>query len=185
MKGEPIDIMQQFVDLYSREEMLCFFDFSIARPGAADLSGLCRISKPKSGNSSLRYLSMVFVVDTPDEQSRRDVPAVFARLDSDSLKVFAPEIAEVLAVPAPTGHAENYVHQIDLLLDTDIEPDEHFVSSLLLPAVRKISGFRTSEMVWWDDGAPGGGPTSADKKSDGFMDGLRRMFDRSGKTKRA
>ena len=173
---EPIDLMQQFVDLYAREDMLCFFDFAIARPGAAELSGICRISKPKSGNSSLRYLSMVFVVDTPDEQSRRDVPALFARLEENNLKAFAHEISEVLAVPAPTRHAENYVHQIDLLLDKDFDVDEGFISARLVPAVRNIGGLKTSELVWWEDAKD---PSSnRSKQPDGFIDGLKRMFDR-------
>jgi hypothetical protein len=182
MTDESIDLMQQFVDLYAREDMLCFFDFGIARPGAAEVSGICRISKPKSGNSSLRYLSMVFVVDTPDEQSRRDIPGVFARLAGDSLKAFAPEISEVLAVPAPTSHPENYVHQIDLLLDKDVDLDERFISARLLPAVRNIAGLRTSEMVWWEDKADVS--SIAAKQSDGFIDGLKRMFDRGGRARR-
>jgi hypothetical protein len=184
MKDEqPIDIMQQFVDMYAREEMLCFFDFGIARPGQSELSGLCRISKPKQGQSSLRYLSMVFVVDTPDDASRREVQALFARLEGDSLRVFVPQIAEVLAVPAPTTHRENYVHQIDLLLDADIEPDERFVSAMLLPAVRKLGGMRTSEMVWWEDNPSDEEPAAPNRGERSFLDGLRRVFDRGERPK--
>lgn len=180
---EVIDLTQQFVDMYAREDMLCFFDFSIARAGAPELSGLCRISKPKQDQSSMRYLSMIFVVDTPDQQSRRDVPAVFARLEGDSLKAFVVEIAEVLAVPAPAAHEENYVHQIDVLLDSDTEPDERFVSAALVPAVRKLSGLRTGEIVWWGD-AEGGGATAGAQGGKGtFLDGLRRLLDRPGARK--
>lgn len=177
-EDEVIDITQQFVDLYAREEMLCFFDFAIARPGEPELSGLCRISKPKQDQSSLRYLSMVFVVDTPDQKSRREVPSVFTRLEGDSLKAFVAEVAEVLAVPAPSAHSENYVHQIDVLLDADTEPDERFVSAMLVPAVRTLSGLRTNEIVWWGDADPQRAPSAGEGAKGTFMDSLRRLVER-------
>ena len=182
-EDDPIDIMQQFVDLYAREQMLCFFDFALARPGKAEIAGLCRISEPKENQSSLRYLSMVFVVDTPDAESRSAVSAVFARLEGDSMKALVAEIAEVLAVPAPTKHEENYVHQIDVLLDPDTDPDERFVSAMLLPAVRTLTGLRTSELVWWGDDAPDAKKPVAEDPKGTFLDGLRRLLDRPAKAK--
>ena len=179
-EDEIIDITQQFVDLYAREDMLCFFDFAIARGAEPELSGICRISKPKEDQSSLRYLSMVFVVDTPDQQSRRDVPPVFARLTGDSLKALVAEIAEVLAVAAPAAHQENYIHQIDLLLDADTEPNERFVSASLVPAVRTLSGLRTGEIVWWGDADEESAGDAATPKGT-FLEGLRRLFDRGAK----
>jgi hypothetical protein len=164
--------------MYAREEMLCFFDFSMASPPGTVISGLCRISKPKQGRSSMRYVSMVFIVDTPDAVSQREVPATLARLSGDSLKAFVPDIAEVMAVPVPVGSGESYIHQIDLLLDSDVEPDERFISALL-PAVRTITGVRTSEMVWWGDEATAASDTAAEGET--FLGGLRRLFEGSGK----
>lgn len=172
-----IDLTRQFVEMYAREEMLCFFDFSMVSAAGPAISGLCRISKPKQGRSSMRYLSMVFIVDTPDAASQREVPATLARLSGDSLKAFVPDIAEVMAVPVPVGSGESYVHQIDLLLDSDVEPNERFISAMLLPAVRTITGVRTSEMVWWGDEAPAGNETAGEGGRDTFLGGLRRFFE--------
>jgi hypothetical protein len=177
----PIDITRQFVEMYAREEMLCFFDFSMVSAAGDAISGLCRISKPKQGRSSMRYLSMVFIVDTPDEASRREVPAMLARLEGDSLKAFVPEIADVMAVPVPAGNREKYVHQVDLLLDSDIEPDERFISAMLLPAVRTLTGVRTSEMVWWGDAAPVGTEAPGESGRETFLGGLRRLFEGAAK----
>lgn len=177
----PIDITRQFVEMYAREEMLCFFDFSMVSAAGAPISGLCRISKPKRGHSSMRYLSMVFIVDTPDEASRREVPATLTRLEGDSLKAFVSEITDVMAVPVPAGNRENYAHQIDLLLDSDVEPDERFISAMLLPAVRTITGARTSEMVWWGDAAPAGEAAADESGGETFLDRVRRMFESPAK----
>jgi hypothetical protein len=45
--------------------------------------------------------------------------------------------------------------------------------------VRTLTGLRTSELVWWGEEAPGEAPAAEAKGS--FLDGLRRLLDRSGK----
>ncbi len=61
-----IDLRQELIDLYASEQMLAFFEFTLAHPGNEALSGLCRIAQPKPHRSTLRYLSLIFLVDTPD-----------------------------------------------------------------------------------------------------------------------
>jgi hypothetical protein len=144
------DIVQEFVDLYKREEMLAFFDFTLEREGRDPISGLCRISQPKRGKSKMRYLSLTFLADTPDADARAAVQAVLASLEGSGLKASLPEVFEVVLVPVMSAGGENYVGQIDLLLDRDLDTDRRFLSVRLLPAIRQCTGAKAGEMVWWD-----------------------------------
>ncbi len=67
---DVIDLRQELIDLYADEQMLAFFEFTLERPGNEALSGLCRIARPKPHSSTLRYLSLIFLVDTPDSATR-------------------------------------------------------------------------------------------------------------------
>ncbi|HVO23649.1 MAG TPA: hypothetical protein VMW56_08480 [Candidatus Margulisiibacteriota bacterium] len=151
---KPIDIMQEFVDLYGKEEMLAFFDFSIERPGSGAIAGLCRISRPKSSGAKMQYLSLTFVADTPDEQARRAVATVLERIDADGLRRAVAEVSEVVCMPGMGDAAQTYVAQTDILLDT--APDEQFITVRLLPAIRRLMQVKPTEVVWWAESATPG-----------------------------
>ena len=147
----PIDIMQEFVDLYGKEEMLAFFDFSIERPGKEAIAGLCRISRPKSSGAKMQYLSLTFVVDTPDEDAHDAVGTVLERIDADSLRRAVAEVSEVVSMPGIGTASQTYVAQADILLDT--APDQQFIALRLLPAIRRLMQVKPTEVVWWAEPA--------------------------------
>jgi hypothetical protein len=150
---DSVDLLREFVDLYSREEMLAFFEFRLERPGGTAIEGLCRISQPKDGRSNLYYLSLGFVVDTPDEAARACIEEVLARLDGDALRSAVPSVVEVLPVTAmPTG-PESYVRQADILFDDSSAGDPAAVLEKLIPAVARVTGIQPRELVWWAGGA--------------------------------
>lgn len=156
---KPIDIMQEFVDLYGKEEMLAFFDFSIERPGMQAIAGLCRISRPKSSGAKMQYLSLTFVVDTPDESARDAVAAVLERIDADRLRRAVTGVSEVVSMPSMGGTAQTYVAQADILLDT--VPDKQFIALRLLPAIRSLMQVKPTEVVWWSEPAATPSPHAA------------------------
>jgi hypothetical protein len=151
---KPIDIMQEFVDLYGKEEMLAFFDFSIERPGKEAIAGLCRISKPKRSGPKMQYLSLTFVADAPDEPARSTIAAALERIDADSLRHAGAEVSEVVCMPGMGDPAQTYVAQADILLDT--APDEQFIALRLLPAIRRLMQVQPTEVVWWAEPATSG-----------------------------
>lgn len=150
MKADgSVDLLREFVDLYSREEMLAFFEFRLALPGGGEIEGLCRISQPKDGRSNLYYLSLGFVADTPDEVSRTSVDTALSRLDGDALRSAVPSVVEVLPVTSmPTG-SESFVRQADILFDEESATDPATTLAALVPAVAQITGIHASELVWW------------------------------------
>lgn len=144
-----VDLLREFVDLYSREEMLAFFEFRLEQAGGRDIEGLCRISQPKDGRSNLYYLSLGFVVDTPDDSARRLVDDALSRLDGDALRSAVPTVVEVLPVTSmPTG-PESFVRQADILFDEQSTDDAAATLSKLVPALAKITGIQARELVWW------------------------------------
>ena len=150
MKADgSVDLLREFVDLYSREEMLAFFEFRLRQTDGGEIEGLCRISQPKDGRSNLYYLSLGFVADTPDEAARSAIDSALSRLDGDSLRTAVPSVVEVLPVTSmPTG-PESFVRQADILFDEDQATDPATTLAALVPALAEITGIHTSELVWW------------------------------------
>jgi hypothetical protein len=163
--GRPIDILQDFASLYAREEMMAFFDFGIDRGGAPPVSGLCRLSKPKNPRAGGQYLSLTFVVDTPDDAARGAAQAALDRIAPEPLRSMLPEVREVVAVPSIDTTPESYVVQLDLMMHAD--PTRPFLSGQLVPAIARLSGLKVVELVWWDNppvapkGPAAAGPVTA------------------------
>lgn len=147
-----IDLMQDLTKAYQREEMLAFFDFRIERAGREAVSGICRISRPKDAASRVRYLSLTFVVDTPDEAARDAALTALDRIAPAPLRSALPEIREVLPVPSLSGADESLVTQIDLLVQTD--PARAFIAGQLVPALGRLAGLKVSDFVWWETPKP-------------------------------
>jgi hypothetical protein len=169
---KPIDIMQQFVDLYGREELLAFFDLTIERPGKPPISGLCRVSKPKGSGAKLHYLSLSFVADTPDDETRAAVEQILARLDADTLSQAVSGITGVVPMPSMSGSASSYVTQTDILLES--EPDRQFIALRLLPAIRRLLQAKPTEVVWWsEDAEPAGRPAARVDTDTGLVDSIK------------
>ena len=70
MKNKPVDIMQECAALFNQEDTLAWFDFQLACGGGKPVEGLCRIAHPKKSGSGKEYISLIFVVDTPDTAVR-------------------------------------------------------------------------------------------------------------------
>jgi hypothetical protein len=149
-KPERIDIFQEFVAQYAREEMLAFFEFTLERGGQEPLSGLSRISQPKQGSSSLSYLSLTFVFDTPDEAARTASEHALAHLTETSLRAALPQATGLVPTPSMHTGPEHYIRQIDILLGANTTPDKHFISESLVPALHKILPLQFSEVSWWE-----------------------------------
>ncbi|HEV8718931.1 MAG TPA: hypothetical protein VGX03_39685 [Candidatus Binatia bacterium] len=149
-KSEQIDIFQEFVAQYAREEMLAFFEFTLDLEGQESVSGLCRISQPKQGSSRLRYLSLTFVVDTPNEMARAAIEHVLAHLTETTLRAVLSQTAGVVPTPSMHTGPEHYIRQIDILLSVNTTPDKRFISESLVPALQKVFPLQISEVSWWE-----------------------------------
>jgi hypothetical protein len=183
MRTPPIDILQGFVDAYQRETTVAFFEFLVARAQEKPIAGLCRVSKPKQGSARWQYLSLTFTLDAPDEDTRATVDAALAEVAGEEFKAALGAVAEAVLAPQLSPAAENYVRQVDLMLEDGIDAGRQFIAERLLPVLRRVAHLSTGEIVWWNEPAEqkraGGavnGPGSFFRR---FMNGLRRRFNRS------
>ena len=144
-----IDLRQELIDLYAGEQMLAFFEFTLERPGNDDLSGLCRIARPKPHRSTLRYLSLIFLVDTPDAATRLVVQKALARLEGSALKTAVPGMTDGAILSSLHSSTENYVAQTDLLLESEV--DKAFITTQLIPAITHIAQLHLTHVEWWEE----------------------------------
>jgi hypothetical protein len=149
MTDEPIDIIQQFANQYAKEQMLAFFEFKLECGAAEPVSGLCKISKPKSGSSKLNYLSLTFVVDTDNAETRRAVDDVLAGMEGSALHARLPHVLEVVPDLSMNAGGETYVGHMDLLLESAIDPGRVFIADTLMPALDSVLPIQVIEVVWW------------------------------------
>ncbi len=161
MAQKRIDIIQEFVDLYKREEMLAFFEFRIGGPNGT--AGLCRISKQKGGATGPRYLSLTFMVDAPDERSRAAAETALNRIKDAAMQAALPAVSAVVPIPVMIHGAENYVRQVDVMLREATEIGKPFVKERLLPVVLRLTGMTAGAVEWWDEAAPTGAAAAGER----------------------
>ena len=144
-----IDLRQELIDLYASEQMLAFFEFTLERPGNEALSGLCRIAQPKPHRSTLRYLSLIFLVDTPDSATRLVVQKALARLEGNALKTAVPGMTDGAIISSLNSSTENYIAQTDLLLESEV--NKAFITTQLIPAIARIAQLHLTHIEWWEE----------------------------------
>ena len=145
---EIIDLRQELIDLYAGEHMLAFFEFTLERSGNEALSGLCRVTQPKRHRPALRYLSLSFLVDTPDSATRPVVQKALALLEGDALKTAVPEVTDGVIISSLSSSTTSYIAQADLLLGSEV--DKAFILKKLIPAIARIAQLHPTHVEWWE-----------------------------------
>jgi hypothetical protein len=150
-ENKSVDIMQEFVGLFEKEDMVSFFDFQHTVQEKESVSGFCKITKPKKGTTELNYLSLVFIIDSPDAETRSSISDAMKKFNEDSLKKYLPAIKTVISMPAMDAAPETYLKQVDIIFETRFTADKRFIFEELYPAIRDVTHFNVEEMSWWDD----------------------------------
>ena len=178
-----IDLRQELIDLYAGEQMLAFFEFTLERPGNDALSGLCRIARPKPHRSTLRYLSLIFLVDTPDAATRLVVQKALARLEGSALKTAVPGMTDGALLSSLHSSTENYIAQTDLLLESEV--NKAFITTQLIPAIARLAQLYLTHVEWWEESRSLAAPPAAPPAAPSSLlatvrDWLRRSLSSGG-----
>ena len=145
-----IDLDRQLLDLFKKERMLAFFDFRVHLGDAEPLSGLCKISQPKGGSQQPQYLSLLFLIDTPDDTAWQQVDAYTEHLDWNAFMRELPGVVTVLPIPHLHRGAGIYFKEVDIYLDSSVTIAKPYVMSTLYPAILRVVGLTGGEVVFWD-----------------------------------
>ena len=146
-----IDLRQQVVDLFNKEEMLAFFDFSLEVGGTGTATGLCKVSRPKRAKSQARYYSMLFMIDTPDAAMRRDIGMYMGRVNWQGLADEIPGVESVLSMRGVDLGPTVFFQETDVYVKQGTDVTARYIANDVYPAVVKAVGLRPGELVFWED----------------------------------
>ncbi len=149
MGDRIIDLDEEFFDLLKKEEIFAFFGFSLSLPEDRTVSGLCKISRPKSADPKLHYFAMVFMLDAVDETVCRAMNEHFKTIDWEALRGSVPGIVDFVAMPLLSQRAGIYIKEVDVYLTAGnlTKPFlEGFHSSLA-----RVMKLGAEDPIYWDD----------------------------------
>lgn len=146
-----IDLDQQLNDLFNKEQILAFFDFQLKWKGGEPVSGLCKISRPKVGESRSKYFSVFFIMDTPNERVRKHVRGFVNGINWNSFRRTSPGVKSVFPIPYRTISSEIFFAEADIYVSKSTEINKSYIITCLYPALRKIAGLKAGELIFWDD----------------------------------
>ncbi len=146
-----IDLDRELLELFNKERMIAFFDYQVPQGEAPPLSGLCKISQPKSGTRQSRYVSLLFLMDTPDDVARQQVEAYVGWLDWNTFQHELRGVETVLPIPQVHKGSGIYLKEVDIYLDSGVSIVKQFVLNQLYPAILRVMRIRGGELVFWDD----------------------------------
>ena len=178
MMDRVIDLDEEYFDLLKKEEIFAFFDFSLRLPGDRNVSGLCKVSRPKSEGAGSHYFAMVFILDAADDAVCQALNEYFKAIDWEDLRGSVPGIVSFVAMPHLSQRAGVYIKEVDVYL-TAGNLTRHFLEGFYssLTGVMKISG---ENPIYLDDMPQDPKPITSSKPpsapATSYLDRLRKRL---------
>lgn len=152
MGDDPIvDVRRQFIQLFAKEEMLAFFDFSLVLGERGSVAGLCKIAKPRGTPQGDSYLSLLFLIDAPDEETQEQVTRYARGIPWKDLERHLSGVQTVLSIPHLRPGMGFFYKETDIYFSGRKDLSKPFLSGSLFPAILKVTGFTAQELVFWED----------------------------------
>ena len=178
-----IDFDTQLQDLFNKEEMLAFFDFQFPGGTNPPLTGLCKISKPKTDEKSAHYFSLLFLVDASSAAGWDRIDEIFKQVPWETLAERLPGVDAVLTLPYSQPVGGLYLQEIDIFFQKGSVVSKGNISSRLVPAVAWVCGCQAGKIVFWSNTPPprqpeaaAGAPRISEEDALPFVPRLRRWL---------
>jgi len=149
-EDDVLDLRQQLVDLFNREEMLAFFDFALEVGSDRGVTGLCKISRPKARECS-HYYSMLFIVDTADEEVRWEVGKYMKGINWEEIGSNIPGTDSVLSLQGIDLGPTVYFQEMDVYVKRGTDVTAQYITKEVYPTVSHAIGLKAGELMFWDD----------------------------------
>ena len=149
------DIQQELFELFQSENFIAYFDFTLAGRNLNPVSGLCKISRSPNnevcdtGNAA--YLSLILIMDTPDEESHKAVKRVMNEFNEDTLKRFMPDLDTLIPMPDMNVGARMYVKHVDALLKQKSFDERAVIAGNIIPFFKEHLNADIVNIEWWED----------------------------------
>jgi hypothetical protein len=179
--GDRIDVTKQLQDVLKREEMLAFFDFRFDSETGKTISGLCKISRPRAGKARSKYVSLSFIMDTPNGEARGEARSKIERVRWENLKGQLVGLEDLLVLPSTDlGSGDFVVSELDLYVDGGVELERKYVFDELHPAIVKTVGITSGTPVYFLDALPDAEPlpgeSAVQTRGNSLVQKLKRML---------
>jgi hypothetical protein len=158
---KTIDIDDELTLLFKKEETLAFFDICQEIPGLPAFSGLCKISRPRGGTSTLNYLGLLFVFDIANPETRKQISKAVEKYEGPALKHCLKALDYAVSAPVLNPGPDVYIKQIDLVFRGDFVASREFVQDELFPALCAVGGLPQAELNWWQENSVSAVPPGA------------------------
>lgn len=150
-----VDIGDEMAELFKQEELLAFFDVRLAVPGRAPIEGLGRLSKPKKNAAGRSYLSLFFLIDTPDASTRADVDGYFRGVRWETWTEIFDGVRDVIPMPAMRPSPDMYIAAVDITTKDGFVTDEAGGRRILGSLAELLPG-ELGDVTSWNAGATEG-----------------------------
>ncbi len=141
---------QNLLEMLQDEKFLAFFDFCQGDETCLNqLDGICKVAKPT--NTTLAYISLTFLFDTPNDSTRNMAKRTIAKLSTEAFKSALPEIYATTSVAGSMKQTEHYIHHVDLLFNKDLPENIQEVINKVVYVIRHTAGLTTETPQWWED----------------------------------
>ncbi|MHC1729581.1 MAG: hypothetical protein AB9866_26855 [Syntrophobacteraceae bacterium] len=149
MGGRMIDLDEELLSLLENDEMFAFFDFSLTLPEERTVSGLCKISRPKSADFQSYYISLLFMIDAAESRVCHVIDEHINQINWEDLRDSMPEIISILSMPYLSERSGIYFREIDIYLAVD-KLTRPFIARFH-PLLAGAMGLKAETPTYWDD----------------------------------
>ncbi|MHB8773184.1 MAG: hypothetical protein ACYC7J_19485 [Syntrophales bacterium] len=150
-REKAIDLEQQLIELFDREDVLAFFDFQLPVDQKATVQGLCKISEPNQKDSKSGYLSILLIIDTVDEAVEDAVRALMKGISWAELKKHTPGIEMIIPMPHVSHGTQHYLEEIAVYLAPQQRITKSYLTDDLYPAIMNTLGCSGNGLIFWDE----------------------------------
>jgi len=152
MSNEKIlDLEEQFIGQFDREDLIAFFDFQLAVDQKESVQGLCRISKPKKGEAVSNYISLLFVIDKIDDRFKGEIDSHMRGISWDDLMNKLKRCEMIVPMPHVSYETRHFSQGVEIYLDRDMQITKEYIGDDLYPAILEIFHCKSNELTFWED----------------------------------
>lgn len=150
-KFDVINLDEELQELFKKEEVFAMLDFQFVVDEKDTFTGFCVILKSKNKESGLRYLSFIFVIDSPDSVKATKIKNALQNLNFNSLKKNIPELKKEISFTNPESTTKHCYYEVYLYFDESIITAERLLSEKIYKEMKFIQGFKIGELVFWQE----------------------------------
>lgn len=152
MKSDEVtDLKQELVGLFDKENVVAFFDFQLAVDQNESVQGLCKISGPKEGETKSNYLSLLFIIDAPNDAAETKVDKLIRNISWSGLETRLDGTRMVIPMPHVGYDTRHYFKGVEIYLAPEIRVDRSYIADKLYPAISGILGCMANEIIFWEE----------------------------------